>query len=869
MKQVIRNLVFATVTGLMLAVVAGRPAEANNFYYFSEKKPNFSSSQLTDHYKTSVFSPKIEIGKISHLFPETVRHVYWIGKTDLQTKPYELYAIWFGPDGTERQHERCRWGGTSEYRSEMKFPKKKGAELLGQWVLQIQDATGDIMLRERFYVGPAMNILMPDPASRWDNAAYDIKDADAVVLLNDVRYKVHGEHGITKTVYKKIKILTEAGKAFNEFYEPYKERQFPRIKFAHTVKPDGSINSDAQQFAGVLQRVPPHYRSARVMFVRMLQAEPGDIVEYEMIFEEPFLPAEDLVYDEFFISEGMPVLEARYTVTVPDSMDLQYNMLNTAAEPTVTRIPAAAQNQLTWERRNIPPVAGEPAMPDYRRLGESVIISSAREWVQVADWWQAHTRKKLQLTDAIEEVVRDIRNRQRTSADALLPIVSGVAERPVIAGIIIDDEFGWSRPDKGIPLVEPAKIAAWITRLPVFEASLQPVGVWLRAADRQEVATEMYRDLTTALRDTGDQLREFLRDIYDFVRYDTDPVGFDFAWADPEPVPAETTLEKKNGDAKNRVVLLRTLLRAAGFESQTVLLRTAEHGRLAPGVCGLGEFNHVVAITRIGGDEYVLDPLARYYRGWTLPTRTYGAEGVVVGGGEVRSVTVPAQDPSEGHTQVNISLTMNKEFNVSGKLRIEYFGRMDAEMKNEFNSWDQNGIAAFLRRQLSDYIPGGNFDKANLFNQEKRTRNARIQLGLQVTTPWITGEAPWIVVLIGPDAFFPDYVRKGRVHGVHLSGLRDVRVTSRVKLPESIAVGDLPEDVLVETEYLSYAARFRKDDQGSLVLEARFAEKKTDIGKDEYAAFLADYEKMARALGAGIPLIPAPPKPPEPVTDGR
>lgn len=120
------------------------------------------------------------------------------------------------------------------------------------------------------------------------------------------------------------------------------------------------------------------------------------------------------------------------------------------------------------------------------------------------------------------------------------------------------------------------------------------------------------------------------------------------------------------------------------------------------------------------------------------------------------------------------------------------------------------------------------------------------------------------MVLIGPDAFFPDYVRKGRVHGVHLSGLRDVRVTSRVKLPESIAVGDLPEDVLVETEYLSYAARFRKDDQGSLVLEARFAEKKTDIGKDEYAAFLADYEKMARALGAGIPLIPAPPKPRSP-----
>lgn len=866
MKQVLRVFVSAVFAAALVTVAVG-PSGATNFYYFSEKKPDFASSQLTDHYDTSPFSPKIEMGKITHIFPANVRRLYWIGKTDLQTKPYELYAVWYRPDGTERQRDRSRWNGTSHYRSLLKLPKKKGPELLGQWLLQIEDATGDVLLRERFYVGPARNIVNADPLGQWTNPAYDLAQADAVVLLHDVRYKVSKEQGITRTIYRRIKILTEEGKDRKEFYEPYKERQYPRIKFAHTVKPDGSLVTDAQQFVGVLQKVPPHYRSARVMFVRMLQAEAGDILEYEMIFEEPLLAEEDLVYDEFLVAEELPVLEARYTVIMPDALPLRYGELGGRIAPTVTRIPAAAQTQYSWVLRDIPPVVAEAAMPPYRELGESIVVGTAQNWEQVAAWWQDHTRKKLQLTEEIQTVVREIRGRQNTSTDALRAVIARIAGRVVVAGVVIDDAPGWSAPVTDAAAAPNPRISGWITGQPFYQQSVRPGREWRSLADRWIGTEESLRKLTDAQRDTGEEVRVFLGDLYEFVRYEIEPVGFDYAWADPEPVPAGSTLEKRSGDSKNQVVLLRALLRAAGFESETVMLRTAEHGRLATDVYGLGEFNQMVALTRIGNEDYFLDPLSRYYREWTLPARFYGSQGVVVSNRQASMVTIPPQDQDSGHVQVDITLNMNKEFEVRGKLRIEYFGRVDAEMKNEFNSWDQNATAAFLLKQLQSYVPGGNYNTAELFNQEKRILNSRIQLGLLVTQPWITGEAPWEVPLIGSDALYPDYIRQERVHPVHLRGLRDVRITSRVSLPGAVTIREVPEDILVENDYLAYSARFQWDGRGRLTLKARYREKRKDIAPEDYDAFRKSYEQMVGVLNKPIYLIPALKKPADPVVD--
>lgn len=571
--------------------------------------------------------------------------------------------------------------------------------------------------------------------------------------------------GVSKTIYKRVKILTEKGKSFNEYYEPYKERQFPKINFAHALLPDGSIVTDAQQFPGVLQKVPPHHRSARVLFVKLLRAEPGDILEFEMIFEEPHALKEDLAYDEFFISENLPVLKATYTVTVPAEMDLNYQSFNFAMEPRITDRPETGQRDFAWTVENIAPLPVEAAMPEYRRLGRSIVVSSTQTWEEVARWWREHTLNKYKTNDQLDAMTQRILAKRKTPED---------------------------------------QIAA----------------------------------------------------LYDYVKNEVAYTGFDYAWADHEPVPSLATLKNKAGDAKNQAVLLKTLLDKAGFKADIGLVRTRDLGAMATGITGLGEFNHVMVVVKEGAKTYFLDPSEAFYPRWTLPARNSGASIVIIKDDSTEQTKVPEFIDTESHAEVKMDLVMDADFMVSGTLSIEYFGSLGAQMKNHFNSWDQQRTQAYVSEQTAAYIPGAQFTQVEIFNQKNSKRNARMEIKVATAKAWIEGPGPWEVPLCGANAIWPDYIKEGRTHPLKLIGLRQLFVKTRVRLPASVQIGTPPEIITQDSDLLSAGAQFEQVN-GELRLEAHLTEKKQDISKDEYIRFYEDYQKAVTVITRSVPLLPA------------
>ena len=634
---------------------------------------------------------------------------------------------------------------------------------MGQWRLEIEDEGRDVLRRERFYVGPALNIIDPNPAERWNHATVSLESAAAVLLNHDVDIEISNELGIKKTVYKRLKILTAAGKSNNEFYESYKEKQFPRIKFAHSVLPDGTIQADAQQFPGVLQRVPPHHRSARVMFVRMLRAETGDVLEFEMTFEEPFVFGEDLIYDEYFVRSAVPVLNARYTVSYPADMDLEYQVNGSDLKPDITPSRASAKKRMQWTWQSVPALTPEEAMPPYRAVAESVVISTARDWSDVAEEWRRHTVNKYKVNDELKDLLRRILLESKTVEE---------------------------------------KIAA----------------------------------------------------IYKYVKYKVDFGGFDFGWSNPEPLPSVGTLKNKKGDAKDQAVLLKTFLNEAGIAADVALVRTRDVGPPDDQAVGLGEFNHVMVVARDGDKKFFLDPSRPYYRGWNLPARNWGATALVIEDDAVQLLTVPAQEDN-GQQEVETDLVMGTDFVVTGTLRIEYFGREGARIKNDLNTWNQNQTLDYVRGQVGAAVPAGNFTQVEVFNQKKIGRNARLEAQVQTTRPWLAGEGPWTIQLADALEIRPEYVTENRQHAVHLIGRHKRHITSRLTLPEALAVNELPPAYTCDNPFLECQVGFRQE-HTTLILEVTIEEKKTDISLKEYPAFRQAYEEAIAAISAGITLVP-------------
>ena len=140
------------------------------------------------------------------------------------------------------------------------------------------------------------------------------------------------------------------------------------------------------------------------------------------------------------------------------------------------------------------------------------------------------------------------------------------------------------------------------------------------------------------------------------------------------PHAADEVLQKNYGDCKDKATLLRALLKAVGIDSDYVLVRTTDHGRLDRQLYSPAEFNHVIlAVPQAGGDRF-LDATIADAPADHLPPGVEGADALIIrGSGEV--VTLPVSTAGENHTDISVTLTVKADGSASGSATLTFHGQ--------------------------------------------------------------------------------------------------------------------------------------------------------------------------------------------------
>jgi len=164
-----------------------------------------------------------------------------------------------------------------------------------------------------------------------------------------------------------------------------------------------------------------------------------------------------------------------------------------------------------------------------------------------------------------------------------------------------------------------------------------------------------------------DRLRRIHRFVADEIRY----VGFEHGVSAVAPRPARTTLARRYGDCKDKVVLFLAMARAAGFDSLPVLVATDRYdvGKLtAP---SWKYFNHMIACVdtpaaRFGAGlpaQTCIDLTAPYLKTGALPVSLLGAVSLDLTDGVEAPGTLSA--PEHGWT---VELEMMNEVGCGDEL---------------------------------------------------------------------------------------------------------------------------------------------------------------------------------------------------------
>ena len=215
----------------------------------------------------------------------------------------------------------------------------------------------------------------------------------AVVLQNDVRVLVEEGGRITTTRDFAVRVLTREGRDQAIARQLYTTSggKVKQLR-AWMKRPSGEIKKYGKdETLDIALTENDVYNESRVRaIVGSADAEPGAVFGYESVLEEKTV----FLQDEFYFQDRLPVLTARYAVTVPSGWRAEGIVYNCAmAKPEV----AGATS--TWAMHDAPPIEDEPASPSFTVLAPRLDVSfmppdgartglgkSFSSWGDVAGW---------------------------------------------------------------------------------------------------------------------------------------------------------------------------------------------------------------------------------------------------------------------------------------------------------------------------------------------------------------------------------------------------------------------------------------------------------------------------------------------------
>lgn len=197
----------------------------------------------------------------------------------------------------------------------------------------------------------------------------------------------------------------------------------------------------------------------------------------------------------------------------------------------------------------------------------------------------------------------------RTVTSRVMGIEMSATMSPLANGL-----QSWSLVRRQTPaVVDETGVPPWFKVYPQWQlsewAQWGDVDRWAQGLFRTDSAAvgPLMRERLAALRSSGLAGAALAAEVVKFVQDEVSYFSVSLGESSHRPKPPEATLAQRQGDCKDKVVLLNSLLTELGFDAKPALVSTYRHRGLDQFLPGPEQFDHVVTRLKLNGEELLLD----------------------------------------------------------------------------------------------------------------------------------------------------------------------------------------------------------------------------------------------------------------------
>ncbi|MBC7891199.1 MAG: DUF3857 domain-containing protein, partial [Sphingobacteriaceae bacterium] len=350
---------------------------------------------------------------------------------------------------------------------------------------------------------------------------------------------------------------------------------------------------------------------------------------------------------------------------------------------------------------------------------------------------------------------------------------------------------------------------------------------------------------TNFLTDLGKSLAQQFPDTLARINAVHEHLKRHLTWNGQHRIWTETSLknayERRTGNAGEVNLTLVGLLREAGLEAHPVVLSTRAHGKIPTDYPLLSWFNHVVALTRVGGRDLLLDATSPLLPPDMLPLDCLNETGRLIHIRRPRWVSLrPRQRSTLVHT---LAFTIKPNGSLSGTVETALGGYQALRRRTDVQA---EGWPAFLLKGLPAQFPDFTLSEARVENADSlhRLLVVRCSLKNEGSEHETVGRFYLTPLLLGAQHENP-FKSPTRKFPVDFGAPIEETCLVTYTLPEGYAVEEAPKPVSLALPNNDGRFMFSTTQTGNqLVINSRLTLRKTSFTGDEYPTLRAFFDKI-------------------------
>jgi hypothetical protein len=191
---------------------------------------------------------------------------------------------------------------------------------------------------------------------------------------------------------------------------------------------------------------------------------------------------------------------------------------------------------------------------------------------------------------------------------------------------------------------------------------------------------------------------------------------------------AEDVLKRGAGNARDINFLFIALARAAGFETTSIYVAPRNNSMFVKDSQDSRQLGADLVWVKAGGQEYYLDPGARFYGFGLLPWYEAGASGIRLSKQNGDFVNTPGPGFADAVITRHADLNIRDDGGAEGKIEVDFAGQEAGAVRQENRDEDETGRKKALEDKIKQWLPAAaTFEVTNVADWDDVEQPVRVE----------------------------------------------------------------------------------------------------------------------------------------------